>query len=271
MTTNPLDTSGSNFSSAELDRIQSETPVQQVEFREELDSSNDLALQLAGKADQAYPLLVLTEKQTAGRGRRTNRWWSSAGALTFSLVLETNSAELPQSSWPQASLTVGLAVCEALEEILPDTDFLLKWPNDVYVKRRKICGVLVEAPSGQSNKLVLGIGINVNNSLSSAPEEIASMATALCDLSGRSIPLVEVLIHVLNKLCARLDWIGSNDEELRTRWRNRCLLTHHQVQIDSEAGRIVGICQGIDDQGALVLQTPTGLESCLAGTVTLLD
>lgn len=266
-----MDDSFAVFTAADLERIRVETPVEQVEFHRDLASTNDLALELAGREGFRFPLLVLAESQTAGRGRRTNRWWSAGGALTFSLLLETGATQLPPSRWPQASLTAGLAVCEALEELLADVEIHLKWPNDVYLQRRKVSGILVEAPRLQPGKLVLGIGINVNNSLAGAPDDVSNMATTLCDVAGHRFPLVDVLVRVLDKLARRLDWIGSRDRELRDRWRQRCLLTNRRVQIDTISGRLVGVCQGIDDEGALLLHTDEGSQRYLAGTVTLLD
>ena len=186
-------------------------------------------------------------------------------------MLETSAEQLPTSRWPQASLTVGLAICEALEELLAGPEFLIKWPNDVYVGERKISGVLVETPSQQTNKLVLGIGINVNNSLGTAPAEISNSAIALCDMTDRQFTLTDVLVAVLNNLVERLGWIGTQDNELRKRWQNRCLLTNRRVEVDSDAGLVAGICQGTDEEGALLVRTDRGVRRCLAGSITLLN
>ena len=154
---------------------------------------------------------------------------------------------------------------------MADVEIQLKWPNDDYVQRRKVSGILVEVPRVEPTRLVLGVGINVNNSLGAAPAEITDTATALCDVTGRPFPLVDVLICVLDKLANRLDWIGSRDRELRELWRERCLLTNRPVQIDGVGGQLAGVCQGIDEEGALVVLTQGGSRRCFAGTVTLLD
>ena len=87
------------FSTADLARIQSETYLRAVEYHRQLPSTNDLALELAPRDDVELPLLVLTEQQTAGRGRGENQWWSSAGTLTFSLLIEAEANGLRPDRW----------------------------------------------------------------------------------------------------------------------------------------------------------------------------
>ncbi len=256
------------FSDADLDQVSSSTFVKQVEFHHAIDSTNDRALQLARQQNFDAPMLVLAESQTSGRGRGQNQWWARPGALTFSLLIEADAAQLPPQRWPQASLTAGLAVCEAIEELLDEPAIHLKWPNDVYVQHRKVCGILIEPPPQRKQVIVIGIGINVNNSMEHAPTDLQSTATALCDAAEREFSLADVLVRVLLRLQDRLNWIGQRDDELRTRWRERCLLTGRNVHLDAGTRRVVGLCHGIDDEGALVIETENATERCFAGTVT---
>lgn len=267
----------SYFLPPDLDRIAEQPFVNHVDYHPQLGSTNDRAMELANRPDEEFPLLVLTESQTAGRGRGSNVWWASGGALTFSVMLATDAAQLPTERWPQVSLTVGLAVCEALEEILargvPTTSLdalpavQLKWPNDVYIEGRKICGVLAEVPPGSSDKLLLGIGININNSLSDAPAEIQQRATSLSDLTGQQYPLPDVLIEVLQKLEQRLRPTHLWTDQVLTGWRKRCYLTGKQIQIDNGTRQSTGICQGIEDRGALLLEVDGQVEKHLAGVI----
>ncbi|MCS7467006.1 biotin--[acetyl-CoA-carboxylase] ligase [Stieleria sp. ICT_E10.1] len=254
------------FSDADLDHLTKSTFVERVDFHREIDSTNRRAMELARNGSPAGPLLILAESQTAGRGRGTNHWWADSGALTLTLLLDTG---LPQRRLPQASLTVGLAVCEAIEGIVESSEMQLKWPNDVYCRQRKLSGILIELPTANPQLLAIGIGINVNNSLSRAPDELRTTAIALCDVAGHPFPLTDVLIAVLNRLQHRLECIGCRDDELRTMWRERCLLTNRTVQVDLGTRDVSGRCRGINDEGALVIETPAGLEPCYAGTVTL--
>ena len=249
-------------------QITSATFVKHVEFHAEIGSTNDRALDLAvAEVSIDTPLLVWAQQQTAGRGRGANRWWAAEGALTFSLLLDTKSLELPQERWPQVSLTTGLAVCSALQELLPSAEIGLKWPNDVFLHGKKICGILVEIPPRQSGKLVVGIGINVNNSLNAAPAELSATATALCDASHRKWDLVSVLIQVLTQLELHLRQLSNGDPELADRWHELCLLRGRLVQHVVGDRLTVGICQGVDRDGALLLQSEAGLARVLGGVI----
>jgi biotin-(acetyl-CoA carboxylase) ligase len=117
--------------------------------------------------------------------------------------------------------------------------------------------------------MAIGIGININNSLRRAPQELQSTAIALCDVAGHEFPLTEVLVSVLKRLEDRLGCIGRNDEQLWQNWRQRCLLTGRTIEVDLGTRKVAGRCRGINDVGALVIETAAGVETCFAGSVTL--
>ena len=220
---------------------------------------------MASDEQRAWPLLVLTAKQIGGRGRGNNQWWSADGALTFSLVVDAAQSSLPQERWPQIALTTGLAVCEALHRLYPPGVFGLKWPNDVYLAGRKLCGILVEAPSHRG-RVVIGVGINVNNSFANAPPALQQTATSLLDAAGAEFDLNETLIAVVRRMIADTDSLAK-DSRFGERFSRYCLLTGRNVQIETSRQRIAGRCQGIDDAGGLLLQTPAGLRRVVSGTV----
>ncbi len=270
MTNSENDTLPNNFREADLHQLRQETFVRQVEFHRSLDSTNDRALQLATEGSRDLPLLVLAESQTAGRGRGINRWWAAGGALTFSLLIEAKATQLPSTRWPLLSLTAGLAVGEVCQKLLPRVDVRLKWPNDVFIDNRKVSGILIEAPPTKQAKLVIGIGLNINNSLADAPVEVAKTATSLCDVAHRQFSPPAVLFAIVTQLEKRFAWLGLRDAELCDLWQKRCLLTGRQVKIEIASNSVVGMCQGIDSTGALVVETGKGIQRCLSGTVTLL-
>src|SRR5262245_398009 len=98
----------------DLSRLAAANLVAQIDFHESLGSTSDRALALAAEGAANLPLLVLAQRQTAGRGRGPNRWWAADGALTFSLVLEAPPERLPPDCWPQVALVAGLTICETL-------------------------------------------------------------------------------------------------------------------------------------------------------------
>jgi BirA family biotin operon repressor/biotin-[acetyl-CoA-carboxylase] ligase len=218
---------------------------------------------LAAEGDAPLPLLVLAERQTAGRGRGTNRWLSAAGALTFSLVLDAGQVAAAERS--SAALVAGLAVCEALEALAPRGEWRVKWPNDVFAAGGKVCGILCESVPGWPERLVVGIGINVNNA---AEKQHVPFFRALVELDGVVRDLTEVLLAVLDRLDLRWgELAGERFAALAGHYRSRCLLTGRTLTVHSGAERLLGRCRGIDDRGALVLVTESGLQSIVAGSI----
>jgi BirA family transcriptional regulator, biotin operon repressor / biotin---[acetyl-CoA-carboxylase] ligase len=251
----------------DLDRISASGLVARIDYHESIGSTSDRAMSLAAEGVAELPLLVLAVRQTAGRGRGPNRWWMSDGGLAFSLLLEAPPDKLPPTRWPQISLMAGLAVCEALHELLPRTDLRVKWPNDVYLAGRKICGILSESAPGCRDRLVVGIGVNVNNA--NRDHHLAATATSLIEHDGLSRDLTSVLLGVLDQFDRR--WSELLDDrfaEAVVAYRRRCFLTSKAVTIAQPDGRAVtGVCLGIDDSGALQLRTVSGLQKLISGTV----
>jgi len=168
----------------QLERLQATPCLRRVEWAPEMSSTSDRALQLAQDISLPTPMLVLTDRQTAGRGRGVNRWWSALGALTFTLIVDLPDSILARQR-PQASLRSGLAVRQALAEFAPHLRWMLKWPNDLYLEGQKICGMLIESSASRPSRLLIGIGVNVNNSFANAPEALREIATSLVDCTGR--------------------------------------------------------------------------------------
>lgn len=251
----------------DIDRIRSSGLAQEVEFHAEIGSTNDRATELARRKELGCPCLILTARQTGGRGRGSNRWWSAPGALTFSLVLEPGRFGLPAERWPQIALAAGAAVCEAIEQSIPEIRARLKWPNDVFLAGKKAGGILVEAPADGAGRLVVGIGVNVNNSLASAPPEVAQIATSMIDVAGRTFDSTEVLLAVLARFAEWRSHVVADERAVIERFRMRCLLTGKQVCLDTGSRPVTGLCRGIDDAGRLVLSIPGGTRHYLSGSV----
>lgn len=249
------------------ERLLHETFLRELVWLDEVDSTNSQALRWS-PARSDLPLLIGAEHQCAGRGRGKNAWWAGSGAVTCSLVLEPQNWSIETAQWPLLSLTVGLAVCRALEEQLRDAEVRLKWPNDVLVQGRKICGILIETVPDCPGRLVVGIGLNVNNSLADAPAEIRETAISLAELTGHSHDRTQLLLNVLTLLDEEFAALGQRDPELLPRCRHRCYLTGRMVTIRDVTSQSTGMCLGLDDDGALQLMTESGPRRFLAGVIT---
>jgi BirA family biotin operon repressor/biotin-[acetyl-CoA-carboxylase] ligase len=255
----------------DLDRLRRETFVSHVEFHQEIGSTNTRALELASEGSP-FPALVLAERQTAGRGRGLNRWWAGDGALTFSLLLDTAAASVSAELWPFLSLTAGLAVAEAIDPFIQHTESQVKWPNDVFLRGRKVCGILVESVARPAGCVVIGVGLNVNNTFQHAPAELLDKAISMAEVAGAVCDRMEVLIGVLRSLADHLARVRDDREQVAAAWRARCYLDGRTVQVvtgQSSHGPdgVMGVCQGIADDGSLLVRTETGVVRCRSGVV----
>jgi BirA family transcriptional regulator, biotin operon repressor / biotin---[acetyl-CoA-carboxylase] ligase len=251
----------------DLARIQESGLVSQIDFHESLGSTNDQALEIGAIGDFKLPLLVLTQRQTAGRGRGANRWLTSDGALTFSLVLEAVAERLPLRNRPQVALVAGVAVAEALSNYVPPHSVQLKWPNDVFVEGSKIGGILSESIPGWTERFVIGIGINVNNRIRGS--ELSVTARSLVDDDGVERDLTSVLVTVLDEFDRRWNELLENGfVSASNAYRERCFLTGKIVTVAQHDGsHLVGLCRGIDEFGGLIVRTASGARSLISGSV----
>ena len=230
--------------------------------RDKAASTNDEVRRLA---EEGAPdgLVLLAREQTAGRGRRGAAWFAAPGdSLAFSILVRP---EAPKALWPRLALAAGLAVTEAVESFGVEAG--IKWPNDVWARRLKLAGILVEAGRDFA---VVGIGLNVNTR--SFPPEVADIATSLQLETRREIPPAEVLAAVVRRFAARHRQIAGDFGELVDSVRQRCVLTGHQVTLLTSAGPKSGRVEGIAPGGELMLRSTAGLENLIqADEVRILD
>ena len=217
------------------------------------DSTNERAKELAAKG-APHGTIVTADEQSAGRGRQGRAWMAEAGsALLVSVVLhdlDERSALLP--------LTTAVAVCEAAEACAPVT-CAIKWPNDVWVERKKLAGILVEGRP-QEGWAVAGVGLNVSGS----PGELADLATSLALESlvpGPRSPaaLLDALLVTLNRR------LSDDPARVLRAWRARDALKGSRISWRDGEGEAAGI----DDSGALLVETADGRVALQAGEVHL--
>jgi len=171
-------------------------PIPDIQHFKITGSTNDIAMAWS-ETDAADSSLVVADTQTTGRGRLGRRWITISGAaLAFSLLLRPTPAEIGHPGL--FSALGGLAVCQALKDDF-NLDAEIKWPNDVLIKRRKVCGILTEAvwQGSHLSSLVLGIGINIASSSVPPDKELLYPATSIEQELGRTVELLQILHSVL--------------------------------------------------------------------------
>ena len=256
----------------DVPRLLAESYLRHIEWIDRVDSTNDRALALASDPLMETPFLIGSDRQTAGRGRGTNPWWGADGSLMFSIAVDMPSFGLSTADWPRFSLVTGLAIAETLVSFLPLARVGLKWPNDVWLDGRKVCGILIEQCDRFPDRLIVGIGLNVNNSFDAAPEEQRCVANSMVDaVHGILFSRTEVLIAFLSRWRSLVRHLAEGDINLVERWSRACVLSGYPVTLTSGNQQTTGVCAGIDADGALRLRTAFAIERHYAGTVRLLE
>jgi len=229
----------------------------------ELSSTNDLAGELAAHGAREGTV-VIAESQSAGRGRLGRTWHSPPGAgLYFSVVLRPGTSILQL-----LTLAAGVAIASAIQAATGLAP-VLKWPNDLYIGRRKLAGILAEAgaaPSGISH-VVVGVGINLRSA--SYPPEVAERATSIAGELGREADRGVVLGECLAEFAARYDDLQHGRREVVLRAWRECAapLLSRAVEWDTHDGTRAGIAEDIDETGALMVRTDEGTMRVVSGEV----
>ena len=246
-------------------------PIQALRYFPQIPSTNTEGLRLLEAASPGGNLLLLTEEQTAGRGRFSRQWHSRPDdSLTFSLVLP-NLGFLPQEQTGLIALAGAVAVLEAIQRttsLLPQ----IKWPNDVLVNSKKVCGILAEAvwDGSMLRGVVLGVGINVGVSSLPPADLLRYPATSLQAETNTPLSRENLLISFLERF---FHWLPQLSEPgFLDCYQNHLAFIQESVNIFNEAGQKTqqGIVQGIDSQGNLILLDRNGKTIvCSAGEITI--
>jgi len=245
----------------DVDRIQEDLRAKRfgknIFFSRVVDSTSDWAKELAtlGAPDGT---VVIAETQKVGRGRLGREWVSPKGGLWFSLILRP---KLKPIEAVKLVFVAGLAVAEVLRELY-GLRVETKWPNDVLVNGRKVCGILAEMNStGENvNYVVVGVGVNANFDLEKAlPEELRESATSLeCEL-GRKVDLEELFKILLEKLeYVYTKFSKEGFDPVLEKWKVYAGFLGRQVEVVSENDRLCGLALDVDGGGALVLRLEDG-------------
>jgi BirA family biotin operon repressor/biotin-[acetyl-CoA-carboxylase] ligase len=250
-----------------LRRSLADLPIPDLRFFESIGSTNDEAMAWAdgGALDWA---LVVADQQTQGRGRMGRHWVTNPGAaLAFSLVLRLSREETAFAGLFSPLGAMGVA--SALEEI--GLAAMVKWPNDVLLNRRKVCGILGEAAwtGDRLHGMVLGIGVNVASESVPPADELLFPATCVEAELGRRVDRQDLLKRILVHL---LRWrMQLGQAGFLEAWQERMAFRGEQVVVKPPLGDpVTGRVVGLDQQGNLILALPGGGDASIsAGDVHL--
>ena len=249
-------------------RLQTERMGRQIRYFSRIDSTNQYAKRIA---EEGAPdgTLIIADEQTAGKGRSGRTWVTPpAEAIAFTLLLRP---KLSPDRISMVTLVMGLAVTNAVNSLY-GVSAGIKWPNDVVIKGRKLCGILTEmsAEVRQVNYIVIGVGINAN--LTSFPEEIREIATSLKLELGRDINRAELIARVMaefERLYAEFEAQGDLGAVMQE-YNELCLNAGSKVRVLDPNGAYTGTSRGINSMGELLVETEDGkMQEVYAGEVSV--
>ncbi len=234
---------------------------------DDIPSSNNEAKRLAQEG-APEGTVVVAEAQSTGKGRLSRGWYSPARkGIWFSVILRPPF--LPQEA-PKCTLLAAVAVVRAMKDM--GFPVGIKWPNDVLYEGKKLVGILTEmsAEMERINYVVIGTGINVNLWPEDFPEDVREIATSLSMIGKRNIDRTELFIRILEAL-DELYLSVSKDGfgEVLDEWRRYSVTLGQQVNVIGVKETFAGTATDIDDDGALLIDTPQGRRKVLAGDVSI--
>jgi BirA family biotin operon repressor/biotin-[acetyl-CoA-carboxylase] ligase len=233
-----------------------------IQYFKETESTNIIAREIAGSVEEGT--VVIAESQTGGRGRMGRKWISPEGGIWLSIIIKPKIQPLYAS---RITLLAGVSVAKTIRSYgLPAR---IKWPNDVLINGKKVCGILteIEAEIDLIEFCVVGIGIDANVDTESFPEEARDTSTSLKKELGSGINRVEFVQKLLEEFeSLYLKFQRDGFSPILEEWRNMSATIGEWVKITTQARTIYGEAIGVDSEGALVLETGEGkLEKIVAG------
>ena len=229
-------------------------------FLEKVTSTQDIAKELM-REQEIHSILVIAEEQSRGRGRLDRRWISSPGGIwmTFALRIQLQGAKIPIFGMAGA-----VSVAKAIENIT-SLNAKVKWPNDVLVNGKKVCGILIEASLSDAEALIcMGIGLNVNNDI---PKDLVPSATSLKAILKKPVPRLWLLRAILLQLCPRIPIVIEDPSNILDEWRKLSSTLRKRVKVVLHERTIIGKAVDIANDGSLILLTSEGLKKIAVGDI----
>ena len=249
-----------------LPRLRTQTFGRCYHYLASTPSTNAVLAKLAAQG-ASEGTVVVAEQQAAGRGRMTRGWFSPPDTGLYLSILLRPKVEVAQvTSLP---LVIGLAVIDTLAPHLPANATQVKWPNDIWVDGRKICGILCEMQAEMDgiHHVIAGIGINVNLETNDLPAELQSIATSIKMATGKTVSRADLLAALLEQVERDYAvWQRHGLQPFLERLHARDALFGRTITVERSGGTLAGIADGVNPDGSLRLRLADGrIEAIYSG------
>ena len=217
-----------------------------VEYYNRLESTNIEAWVLIDDGNQ-HGTIVITDNQINGKGRKNNSWSMAPGkGLSFSLILDK---QYPNIYSGFISLAAGISVAESLKK--RNVDSYLKWPNDIFASDKKLGGILCESKlnKNQIEKIVIGVGINVNETITEHPHEIQNNITTMFNITNHAHQRELIVAEFVNCFERLLIEISTNTNNIIEKWLKHCLHLDSNISFYDNGKIKEGLFVGLDENG----------------------
>lgn len=237
-------------------------------YYDQVTSTNDVAKEIA-RNSQEENLVIIARTQTHGRGRHGRQWVSPRGGIWLSILLRPRTT---QKVTARLTLITASAVIKAIQNTL-GLEAEVKWPNDILLNGKKLCGILTETSTKEdvADYVIIGIGINANIDLDSFPATFQNSLTTLKHELSREIDSEKLITNLLQNFEQRYKRLQQGEwDALRIEWKSQARFLGKQVEVTSFAEILAGKALDIDECGALIIRQENGeLKKIAAGDVKL--
>lgn len=241
-----------------------------IHFYEELESTNNTAKQFVDQ-DAEDGTVIIAAKQTAGRTRKHEKWASPEGGIYMTMLLRPD-VSLEEAS--KLTIVTGVAIAKTLHDEF-DVDVGIKWPNDVLIGKKKICGILTEAVTDYDKvkAVLVGIGIDVNIDKKDIPDELKNKATSVkeeVNVEYRRADILRAFFKIFEELYD--EFKKGNFKHIVSEWRRLSSTSGNRIKAYKDGHAVIADAVGIDNDGALIIELDDGeLDKITSGEIIILD
>lgn len=213
-------------------------------------STNDIAREFTKGGEKNDGLVVLAEHQTAGRGRRGNKWFDDKNKSILCSILLFEPKIKPDTM----TVTSAVAVAETIGKY-GKNDAKIKWPNDILLADKKTAGILIEK---KQKYYIIGIGINCHQQKQDFPDSLAAAATSIDIQCARVCDRNRLVKRLMFNFEHCLELAEKNPDEIVEKWRDRSMLTGKRITVEHNGKQFMGICLGVEPSEGLIIQFERG-------------